>query len=533
MIFKNNILTVFILLAMIILSREAAAEAPLSGTEYKNIIGIGLATSYFKRSNGDTRYHRQQLKDFRARGFNNLRLRLAANYYDKNDDLIVLQQVIKDCLAEDIVPIISWLHEKSPSVEDITPPTNEAEWKILNDHRDDYVDWWRNVAQKTDGFSHRLALNLFTEISNGTAIEVTDIYNDWTRRAVAAIREVSPTRMIILASPSKTPNSLVNIAEDIYAGDEYMMAEWHSYASGPNQKGGKKNWLGNGSDTDKENVTDLINTATSFTTSSGLQTWVAAWMPMSNSFGHLTQIEVENFAQYFINELNSAGIPWTANAVSQYYDEDINNWLISNDYKHTIDDPDEPSTDTNRTRTLNMKTIVEVLVNSLPVASKEDRVVSIIVTLPADNISSTSAKIHFEVVNEGTDAPWVTLYWDLKDGGKSTNAWGQQLKISEQSSSNGFTLGQHQQTITSLEPSTTYWYRVRASNSAGFSWSNALSFTTLATENVPEPATIPVSDPEQEEHMSNTENSSGGCSHFLFLILFTILFVRTCPKYIK
>jgi len=107
-----------------------------------------------------------------------------------------------------------------------------------------------------------------------------------------------------------------------------MLAEWHIYASGPNKKvGGQKYWRGNGRPNGRENVNKAVRQASDFTDSSGLPTYLGAWMPADNKDGSLDQAEVINFARYFTITLKEKGIPWSLNVLNRYYDTEKSEWL--------------------------------------------------------------------------------------------------------------------------------------------------------------------------------------------------------------
>lgn len=109
-----------------------------------------------------------------------------------------------------------------------------------------------------------------------------------------------------------------------------MLAEWHIYASGPNKKvGGQKYWSGDGRPKGRENVNKAVRHATDFTDSSGLPTYLGAWMPVDNKDGSLDQAEVINFARYFALTLKEKGIPWSLNVLDRYYDTEKSKWLTA------------------------------------------------------------------------------------------------------------------------------------------------------------------------------------------------------------
>ncbi|CAH3154552.1 unnamed protein product, partial [Porites lobata] len=81
---------------------------------------------------------------------------------------------------------------------------------------------------------------------------------------------------------------------EIYENGDYIMAEWHIYASGPNEKpGGQKYWKKNGTDKGRDNVKLAIEPATNFTR----------------------------------DRLCNAGVPWSLNALDRYYDTKEKRWL--------------------------------------------------------------------------------------------------------------------------------------------------------------------------------------------------------------
>ena len=319
--FKNNILLLVLITFIFIGALPASAvigDSSLTASEYQDIIGRGMATSWLKTDNNS--YSLQALQDIKARGFNNVRIRTFADVYTTQTELSALVKVVDDCIVEGIVPIISWIN-------------HDAEDRGNDTDRTEYIQWWTNVAKVMADKSHLLSFNLFTELGGGSPIrQDVSVYNDWTRNVVDSIRAISPTRMIILSAPAKNVGSLVDIDPTIYQKDKYMMAEWHLYASGPNKKGGQKNWVGNGSPSDRENVTSIVNEAVAFTNRTNIPTYFGAWMPMDNQGGSLTPEEITNFCNFFLNTLSDAGLPWSVNALDQYYDKKNNTWKSEMSY---------------------------------------------------------------------------------------------------------------------------------------------------------------------------------------------------------
>ena len=325
-----NIFTIVILLTCCTLELMASSN-PISPSDYQKVIGQGFSTNYFKTLDF-SKYSKTNIEHVAAKGFKNLRLRCRADLdgLDMTKFLKNLKTVVNDSLNLNVTPIISWIH-------------HEAEANATDEARTEYLNWWTKVATKLRSFDYRLSFNLFTELGidgcgndcSNSLRENTDKYNDWTKRVVNKIRNAggkSDKRIIILGSPKKTAKDLNVIDENIYKDDDYMMAEWHIYASGPNKdvKNGKKSqkyWTGNGTDVGQTNVNQAITYATNFTKNHKLKTYLGAWMPWDNKGGALNQTEVTNFGKFFASRLKQEGIPWTMNVLDAFYDTSSSSWL--------------------------------------------------------------------------------------------------------------------------------------------------------------------------------------------------------------
>ena len=190
--------------------------------------------------------------------------------------------------------------------------------------------------------NYRLSFNLFTELKvdggggekcpcSESPRENTAKYNIWTFEVVKAIRATrgnNTERIFIVGSPGKTAKDLPKIDKGIYESDQYMLAEWHVYASGPNKKvGGQKYRSGDGIPDGRTNVKKSIKYATEFTTNSNLLTYLGAWRPADNKGGSWNQTEVINFARFFAGQLKKKQIPWSLIVLDRYYDTSRNKWL--------------------------------------------------------------------------------------------------------------------------------------------------------------------------------------------------------------
>ena len=80
----------------------------------------------------------------------------------------------------------------------------------------------------------------------------------------------------------------------------------------------------------RQNVRKAIQEATTFTEDTGLLTYLGAWMPQDNEYGHLTEEEVINFARFFVGELCNVSVPWSLNVLDRYYHTRRARWLTEN-----------------------------------------------------------------------------------------------------------------------------------------------------------------------------------------------------------
>lgn len=303
---------------------------PFKACEYGKVIGFGFDTDIFKNSPPLRNYHNpnnQIMSDLKTKGVGHLRLRSRADIFgfststydavSMKEYLDGLEIVVKDMIQGGLFPIISWIH-------------HDAEERASFADEENYVKWWSLVAQRLVNTTYELAFNLFTEIDDGPLRDYTT-YNRWTKRAISAIIQTggyNTQRIIILGAPGKTAKSLWNIAPEVYNGKTNFLAEWHLYASGPNKDGGQKNWVGNGSTSDKLNVDSVMNEAMSFTLKTGVKTWIGAWMPYDNIGGSQNQTETEAFACYFATAASKRKINWAMNKLENFYDTEMNKWIL-------------------------------------------------------------------------------------------------------------------------------------------------------------------------------------------------------------
>ncbi|GAA4648735.1 cellulase family glycosylhydrolase [Kistimonas scapharcae] len=328
---------------MILTSALYGQDEPIPALRYQQMIGTGFATSWFKTEPPETSelpdgHLMQTMVDLRKAGFSNLRLRARADIYGFADIitdtgaepaqyldkaamerfLTELERVVTIANNHGITPILSWLH-------------HEAESRASTQDGENYVAWWSVVAEYFRDFPPTLGFNLMTEIGiqgfGGLRVDPS-LSNEWMRHAMAAIRSTggnNATRNLILTSPLKTEKGLTKLESDLFNG-KHILAEWHRYASGPNQRGGNKDWHGDGSPEERRILLDAVATARQFQQSRGIPTWLGAWMPWDNANASLDQQEINAFATFFTTTLASQQIPWSMNELHAVYSIKDNQW---------------------------------------------------------------------------------------------------------------------------------------------------------------------------------------------------------------
>ncbi|MDB4302601.1 lamin tail domain-containing protein [bacterium] len=98
----------------------------------------------------------------------------------------------------------------------------------------------------------------------------------------------------------------------------------------------------------------------------------------------------------------------------------------------------------------------------------------------AANVTASSAQLSATITNNGGDTPNVTIYYGTTDGGTTGGNW-------TSSASLGAVTSSASTTISSLSPSTNYFFRALATNSGGSSWatgSGNFSTTTVTSPTI-------------------------------------------------
>src|SRR5581483_10053317 len=100
--------------------------------------------------------------------------------------------------------------------------------------------------------------------------------------------------------------------------------------------------------------------------------------------------------------------------------------------------------------------------------------VATVTNLPATGVQTKAATLNGQVLTTGNDAPILTLFYGLSDGGTNPAAWANSVVP-------GWQTGAVAQAVSGLSYSTTYYFAFRTVNVAGTNWAGpSRSFVTLA-----------------------------------------------------
>ena len=133
---------------------------PVTAAEYQGYLGQGFNANYFKRKDPLAKYNPENIQILKDLGFRNLRIRCDASLYDqdgyhsepfRNEFLANLTKVVDDCIDNGIAPIVTFRHR-------------EIENRANEEDLQNYLEWWRIVAEELKDRNYLLSFNLFTEM---------------------------------------------------------------------------------------------------------------------------------------------------------------------------------------------------------------------------------------------------------------------------------------------------------------------------------------------------------------------------------
>ncbi|MBS5316114.1 MAG: cellulase family glycosylhydrolase [Clostridiales bacterium] len=284
---------------------------PITPWKYQSLLGKGMDVDWSKTTSGKENYSIQAVKDFKEQGISHVRIRIKD---PANDELFIyLDQQIQDCLENGIIPIIAYQGDDLKN-----NPTEKNIKKV--------VDWWSTIAKRYKDYSHLLSFDVLIEVTDALSKE-PDKLNEVYERVVAEIRKTNPTRIIMISPRLRSDAAYLKELKIPSQHNNYLMAEWHFYASGPSKENPRKLWTV-GTNEEKNLINEKINLALQWQKETGIPTWVGAWMPSNYNDGNdYTVLEQVVFSQYMTEQLMKAGIPFAVNSDTKFYDREKNNWI--------------------------------------------------------------------------------------------------------------------------------------------------------------------------------------------------------------
>ncbi|GAB2918896.1 cellulase family glycosylhydrolase [Rhodococcus aerolatus] len=275
-----------------------------SPQDYQRSLGAGLDVDWSKTSSGLRQFSEQTVRDLAARGMTTARIRVVD---DVTPQLLTqLDQQVRACEDAGVVPVIAY--QADAFKKDPSPARLQAA-----------VAWWQAVAAHFGSTAPTLSFDLIIEVTDALSSQ-PDTLNAFYEQAVSAIRADDPQRNLFISPTVRSdPDNFGQLVVPSRA-DGHLLAEWHFYAAGPDPSGGPKGWT-TGTPAEKQAITDKIAAATTWSSATGIPTWVGAWMPSNYNDGNsYTPDQQVQFATFLACSLQSAAIPYAVNQQDKFYD---------------------------------------------------------------------------------------------------------------------------------------------------------------------------------------------------------------------
>lgn len=287
------------------------ASEPIDPFAYQRMLGKGMDVDWCKTAIGMSLYNSDVPKNFREAGISHVRIRVKN---EASEELLaLLKRQVRDCLETGLIPIIAYQADElkhDPSDKNL----RQAE------------AWWKTVAEHFQDESFLLSFDLIIEVTDALKNQPERL-NEIYERLAAVIRETNPRRIIMISPRLRSDPAYLQDLKIPSAANGYLMAEWHFYASGPSKENPRKLWT-TGSAGEKALIQEKIDLALQWQESTGIPTWVGAWMPGNYNEGNNYTIDEQTaFAAYTSQSLTDAGIPFAVNSDSHFYDRERNTWL--------------------------------------------------------------------------------------------------------------------------------------------------------------------------------------------------------------
>lgn len=302
-------------ICLVACSAAPVVAAAITPQQYQAMLGKGMDVDWAKTKQGIRFYTSKTPADFKARGLQHVRIRVA----DAATPALLahLQRVVDDTLQAGLIPIIAY--QGDPLERDPQSPAAQQA----------FLAWWQAVAEQFKGYPPELAFNLIIEVS-GKLKKHPEVLNAIHAKTIALIRQTHPNR-ILIAAPGQlsAPEALADLR---LPPDTHLMVEWHFYAAGPSRHNPKKQWT-DGNPAEQQLIRDKIALGKAWQDQNRIPTWVGAWM--ANNFnehenrgkGDYSIPEQAKFARFVASELDKANIPFAVNSDTKFYERETGRWI--------------------------------------------------------------------------------------------------------------------------------------------------------------------------------------------------------------
>jgi hypothetical protein len=291
---------------------QSASFKAIAPGDYQSLLGKGMDVDWVKTEKGAQFYNKQIVKDFKLAGLSHVRIRIKD---EANEKLLKqLDKVVKDCLNENLIPIIAY-----QGAEFKGKPTDENLKKT--------VLWWTKVAEFSKKYPAQVSFDLLIEVTEALNKE-PEMLNRLYEKTVTEIRKTNPKRIIFISPIVRSAPEYLQYLKIPSQHNNFLMAEWHFYASGPDKTNENKKWT-TGTEAEKDLIRAKIRAAKEWSDKTGIRTWVGAWMPGNYNKGdEYTLAEQVVFANFVTCELTKNKIPFAFNSDVKFYDREKNKWII-------------------------------------------------------------------------------------------------------------------------------------------------------------------------------------------------------------
>lgn len=286
---------------------------PIDPWQYQKLLGKGMDVDWCKTSQGMNSYNAKVTNHFKLSGVNHVRIRIKDTISDKL--LTTLDKQISDCLENGVIPVIAYQADEFKNA-----PTEDNIQKV--------VSWWSTIANRYKDTSYLLAFDLLIEATDALNKQPEKL-NEIYERIVTEVRKTNPNRIIMISPRLRSDAAHLSELKIPTQHNGYLMAEWHFYASGPSKTNDRKLWT-TGTEAEKKLITDKIDLALAWQKANNVPTWVGAWMAGNYNEGNDYSIEEQvTFATFMVEQLTNAGIPFSVNSDTKFYDRKKNAWIAN------------------------------------------------------------------------------------------------------------------------------------------------------------------------------------------------------------